>query len=300
MYAMISRPIKEGFRGVARHWAMSLSSAIAVTVTLIIISIVMILSWHLQLFTKDIESSLSISVLVDYDHESDADKQEIRKALEDIDGVKTVTYRSKEEEFEFYISEFDDDIKEAFEPFRDDNPMHEAFYIETDSGDQIETVAAAAKKIDGVWEVNYGGQTTVDLVMAMMGIRRFGGIFVIALSLLAIFLIQNTIKLTIYARQDEITIMRNVGATNGFIRAPFVWEGIITGILGSIIPIGLTVYLYFLLYQTSHGVLFTNMFKLAAPVPFIYYVSGILLVLGILVGLIGSWLSVTRYLRWKR
>ena len=297
---MISRPIKEGFRGVARHWAMSLSSAIAVTVTLIIISIVMILSWHLQLFTRDVESSLSISVLVDYDHESEADEKAIRSALEAIDGVKTITYKSKEEEFNFYIAEFDDDIKEAFEPFRDDNPMHEAFYIEAKSGDQIESIAREAKKVKGVSDVNYGGQTTVDLVQAMMGIRKFGAFFVVALSLLAIFLIQNTIKLTIYARQDEITIMRNVGATNGFIRAPFVWEGIITGILGALIPIGLTVYLYFLLYERSGGILLTNMFKLEAPIPFVYYVSGILLVLGILVGLIGSWLSVTRYLRWKR
>ena len=135
------------------------------------------------------------------------------------------------------------------------------------------------------------------MVAAMINIRRFGGIFVLALGVLAVFLIQNTIKLTIYARQDEIDIMRNVGATNGFIRAPFVWEGIITGILGAILPILLTIYGYQFAYNLVHGVMFSSMFKMIAPVPYIYYISAVLLGIGILVGLIGSWLSVTRYLR---
>lgn len=296
---MISRPIKEGFSGVGRHLAMSISSAIAVTITLIIISLFVIFSLNVQNFTKNIESSMEISVMVAYDSEDKEDT--IKQQIEAIDGVKTVTFSDKEQEFQYYIDSFEDEAtKEAFEPFRDDNPMHDAFYVEAESGDQITDIAKTIQNIDGVSEVNYGGQSTDSMVDTMSAIRKIGGFLVAGLTILAIFLIQNTIKLTISARKDEITIMRNVGATNSFIRSPFVIEGIIIGILGAIIPVGLTIWGYTFLYKQTGGFIVSNMFKLVKPNPFIYYVGGILLGLGIVVGLIGSILSVNRYLRWKR
>ncbi len=296
---MISRPIKEGFSGVGRHLAMSISSAIAVTITLIIISLFVIFSLNVQNFTKNIESSMEISVMVAYDSEDKEDT--IKQQIEAIDGVKTVTFSDKAQEFQYYIDSFEDEeTKEAFEPFRDDNPMHDAFYVEAESGDQITEIAKTIQNIEGVSEVNYGGQSTVSMVDTMSAIRKIGGFLVIGLTILAIFLIQNTIKLTISARKDEITIMRNVGATNSFIRSPFVIEGIIIGVLGAIIPVGLTIWGYTFLYQQTGGFIVSNMFKLVKPNPFIYYVGGILLGLGVVVGLIGSILSVNRYLRWKR
>lgn len=296
---MISRPIKEGFSGVGRHLAMSISSAIAVTITLIIISLFVIFSLNVQNFTKNIESSMEISVMVAYDSEDKEDT--IKQQIEAIDGVKTVTFSDKAQEFQYYIDSFEDEeTKEAFEPFRDDNPMHDAFYVEAESGDQITEIAKTIQNIDGVSEVNYGGQSTVSMVDTMSAIRKIGGFLVIGLTILAIFLIQNTIKLTISARKDEITIMRNVGATNSFIRSPFVIEGIIIGVLGAIIPVALTIWGYTFLYQQTGGFIVSNMFKLVKPNPFIYYVGGILLGLGVVVGLIGSILSVNRYLRWKR
>lgn len=296
---MISRPIKEGFSGVGRHLAMSISSAIAVTITLIIISLFVIFSLNVQNFTKNIESSMEISVMVAYDSEDKEDT--IKQQIEAIEGVKTVTFSDKAQEFQYYIDSFEDEeTKEAFEPFRDDNPMHDAFYVEAESGDQITEIAKTIQNIDGVSEVNYGGQSTVSMVDTMSAIRKIGGFLVIGLTILAIFLIQNTIKLTISARKDEITIMRNVGATNSFIRSPFVIEGIIIGVLGAIIPVALTIWGYTFLYQQTGGFIVSNMFKLVKPNPFIYYVGGILLGLGVVVGLIGSILSVNRYLRWKR
>ena len=280
---------------------MAISSAIAVTITLLIISLFIIFSYNVQNFTKNIESSMEISVMVDYNYEDSAKEDVIQKSIEAIDGVKKVTYSNKDQEFQYYIDSFDDEkTKEAFEPFKDDNPMHDAFYVEAASGDQITEIASEIQKIEGVAEVNYGGQSTVSMVDTMAMVRKIGGFLVIGLTLLAIFLIQNTIKLTISARKDEITIMRNVGATNSFIRSPFVIEGIIIGVLGSIIPIALTVWGYTTLYQQSGGILVSNMFKLVKPNPYIFYLAGILLGIGVVVGFVGSLLSVNRYLRWKR
>lgn len=300
---MISRPIKEGFSGVGRHWAMSISSAIAVTITLVIISIFLLLTWNVNHFTQNIESSLDIYASVDYDAEGN--EAALKKKIEAIDGVESVELSSKDQEFEAYLNSFTDEkTKEAFEPFRDDNPMHDAFYVTASDGSKITSIADTLEQMrkngEGIYQVNYGGQGTISLVNAMASVRQVGLVLVIGLMLLAIFLIQNTIKLTITARSTEIEIMRNVGASNGFIRSPFLIEGVITGILGSVIPIVLTIWGYLALYQNYGGVLISNMFHLVEPFPFVYYVSGILLLMGIVVGFIGSWLSVTRYLRWKR
>ena len=299
---MTSRPIKEGFRGVGRHWAMSISSAMAVTVTLMIVSLFLVFSYHLQRFTRNFESSMEIAVTIKYDYESTAQENKIQKEIEGIEGVKSVTFFTKEQELEFYLSRFEDErTKEAFKPFIGErNPMHDAFYVETDTGAQLNDVADKIRTIPGVDTVEYGGDSTLSVVSMMMTVRRFGLFFVVVLGLLAIFLIQNTIKLTIYARIDEIKIMRDVGASNSFIRSPFVWEGMITGVMGAIIPIVVTIYAYIRVYRATGGVIFADIFTMVKPIPFLYYLSAIIAGLGILVGLIGSYLSVTRYLREKR
>lgn len=301
MISRIFRPIRDGFKGVGRHASMSIQSASAVTLALIIISLFLMFSMTVQNFTKGIEESVSISVLVDYSKESAEDEDAISLAIKNISGVSTVTYSSKDEEFQYYLESFDDEkTRKAFEPFKDSNPMHDAFYVETTSGSNIEAIAEEISNIEGVYKVNYGGDSAVSLISALRTIRNGGWIIALALSLLAIFQIQNTIKLTIMARADEIAIMRNVGAKNSFVRSPFMVEGLIIGALGSIIPIAITYFGYIKLYEITGGHLISNMFSLIAPVPFIYQICGALLIIGMMVGLLGSFLSVTKYLRWKR
>ncbi|MCH4207472.1 MAG: permease-like cell division protein FtsX [Solobacterium sp.] len=301
MISRFFRPLREGFRGVFRHWAMSFSSAVAVTITLLIISLFMMFTMNMRQFTGQLESSVQISVLIDYNSEDVSKEDEIGLAIQNIDGVKSVTYSSKDDEFQYYLDSFSDEkTKEAFEPFKDDNPMHDAYYVEVTDGTQLESISQQIETIDGVYKVNYGGTSAVQLISALKTIRIVGAVLALALSLLTIFLIQNTIKLTILARADEIAIMRNVGAKNGFIRSPFVVEGAIIGALGAIIPIAATYYCYTYIYNWTGGYVISKMFTLISPFPFVWYVSAALLVLGMLVGLIGSFCSVTKYLRWKR
>ena len=301
MISRIFRPIRDGFKGVGRHASMSIQSASAVTLALIIISLFLMFSMTVQNFTKGIEESVSISVLVDYSKESAEDEDAISLAIKNISGVSTVTYSSKDEEFQYYLESFDDEkTRKAFEPFKDSNPMHDAFYVETTSGSNIEAIAEEISNIEGVYKVNYGGDSAVSLISALRTIRNGVWIIALALSLLAIFQIQNTIKLTIMARADEIAIMRNVGAKNSFVRSPFMVEGLIIGALGSIIPIAITYFGYNKLYEMTGGHLISNMFSLIVPDPFIYQICGALLIIGMMVGLLGSFLSVTKYLRWKR
>ena len=131
-------------------------------------------------------------------------------------------------------------------------------------------------------------------------LRNGGLVFVIALSLLAVFLISNTIKMTIYARSTEIGIMRNVGATNWYVRIPFIIEGMFIGILGAILPLILTYFGYGYLYDVMDGKFLSSMFVMEEVYPFVFDICLILLGCGILVGMIGSFMAVSKYLRWKR
>ncbi len=301
MFGKLFRPLKEGFKGVTRHSAMSISSALSVTITLIIISLFMVFSVNVKQFTKGLEQSVQIAVMIDYDYEAAEQEDAIGLAIKNIPGVKDVTYSSKEDEFQFYLDSFEDEkTKEAFKPFEDDNPMRDAFYVDVEDGSMLESISNSISSIEGVDAVNFGGSSAVMLMSAMRTVRTGGFIIAVALSILTIFLIQNTIKLTIYARADEIAIMRNVGAKNGFIRSPFVIEGMLIGALGSIIPILCTVYGYRYFYEATGGYVISKMFPLMPCDPFVKEVSLAVLLTGILVGLIGSYFSVTKYLRWRR
>jgi len=138
----------------------------------------------------------------------------------------------------------------------------------------------------------------VEQLISTFEIIRTGALIaVIALILVTAFLITNTIKITIMSRKREIEIMRLVGASNINIKLPFIFEGLILGALGSIIPIVLTTYGYTTLYDTFGGQLFSEFLQLIEPTPFIYYVSFVLIGIGMIVGMYGSYKAVRKYLK---
>ena len=120
---------------------------------------------------------------------------------------------------------------------------------------------------------------------------------ILGLIVVTIFLICNTIKLTIFSRRSEIEIMRLVGTSNSVVRLPFVIEGLFLGIIGSIIPIIVTVWGYIIAYDKLEGHLFSNVIKLIEPMPFVIYISIVLVVIGGFVGMLGSYRTVRRYLK---
>lgn len=145
--------------------------------------------------------------------------------------------------------------------------------------------------------VNYGGESTQDMVKTLQTIQTGGTIFIIGLAIVALFMIANTIKITITARQTEISIMRMVGASNWYIRIPFMLEGMLIGLFGAIIPIIVLVYGYGMIYDYAGGMLMSAMLALKEPMPFIRDFSLILAALGAGVGLIGSFVSIRRFLK---
>lgn len=300
MLRRFKRHLKEGFLGVIRHAALSLSSASAVMITLLLISVFLIITSNLQKITVNIENSIKISATIKKENETAVEIKRIKDEILKIEGVMDVEHHTKEEEYQYYLDTYLNDVKNLFSSYDDENPFLESLSVVIDDGDKIETIYKQISKIKGINEVDYGGLSSLKLVAVLNSIRIIGLTLVLALCILAIYLVYNTIKITIATRVDEIWIMRNVGAKNGYIHAPFLVEGVIIGFLGALIPILITIFGYSYLYIESNGYLVSELFTLIKPHPYVLYLSLVLLAIGLFVGFIGSYISVAKYLRLRR
>lgn len=309
-FKALPKHIKTAFLSIFRHLAMSLSASSAVTITLILFAAFLMVAGNVSLFTNNIENDLRIHIVLKEGVREKADINAVKKELQQIAGVKKVTYSSPKQELELMIKE----KGEEFSMFRgDENPLTPAFFVSVRDANKIEAITNYINKqaaienttegstvLSNVREAVYGGDSVTKMISMLNTVRTGGLIFVILLTFLAIFLISNSIKMTIYARNAEIAIMRNVGATNGYIKVPFMVEGMLIGFIGSIIPCLLTYFGYQYLYDSANGQIITGMFTLQPVIPFALQVCAALVLAGMLVGLIGSFFSTTKYLRWKR
>lgn len=288
---------KSAVQGLLRHSATAFSAISAVSVTLILMSLFMLLTGNISNFTHNIESDFKIHVSID-SLQDEAAIDELETQIKALSGVKSVQFSSKDEELR-KLKEENSTIFSMYEE-GEANPMRDVFIIETNTPEDIETVTTEVNAMEGIKKAEYGGDGVSVMINLFEAIRNGGFLFVAALSLLAIFLISNTIKMTIYARKTEIGIMRNVGASNWFIRTPFIFEGMLIGLIGSILPLALTYFGYSYLYDLLNGQFLSSMFIMRTLNPFVIQICLLLGGCGILVGMIGSFLAVSKYLRWRR
>ena len=293
----LGRHIREAFLGLFRHSANTIATIFTMLISLLLVSFFIIVVMNLAFLTKEVESSLTLSALADYEI-TDVKKNTIESSIRGIEGVSEVEYRTSEQEFDYYIDQ-NKDLKEFYESYRDDNPFHPTFLISVEDGELLANVKNRVSAIDGIESVHDGGDNTYKLVNILHDVRLSGLILVVGLFVLAVYLIYNTINLSIEGRKSEIRIMRIVGARNGFIRAPFIIEGIIHGIIGAFFSLLLSISAYLYIYSSSGGVVL-GVFTLLNPMPYMLLVAGIVLGVGVLSGVIGSFISVTKSLRHYR
>ncbi|RGC53317.1 permease-like cell division protein FtsX [Absiella sp. AM29-15] len=282
-------------KGLGRHFAMTLSSVSAVTVTLVLIALFILLAGNVNNFAVNVESSLKIRVSIDQ-IKTDKEIEAMQKTIKNMQGVKQIDFSSKEDELAMLI----DESGSVFKRYEDNNPMPNVFIVEVNQASDIPVITKKLNEMEGIEKAQYGGEQIDNMIEIFDTLRTGGAVFVLALSLLAVFLISNTIKMTIYTRNTEISIMRNVGATNGYIKTPFMFEGMLIGMIGAVIPILIVCVGYAVLYDSMHGAFLSSMFVLEKPFPFTMYISLMLLGCGAVVGILGSFFAVTKYLRWRR
>lgn len=296
IFRMLSRSIRDAFKSVFRNFSLSLASISCITITLIIVAVSIIASLNVENFAKEIESDLTIVVFLD----SDTTKDEVKDLIKEIKNttnVESVTFQGKEEVKDQMSKESDTFKSVMSEWSKEDNPLKDTFKIKVKDATEISHTAKTIKKMDKVSLVRYGEGMVDKLVKAFTSIEKVAYGVVIALIVVTVFLIINTIKLTIFSRKREISIMRLVGASNFSIKTPFIIEGMFLGLIGSIIPVLLTTFGYLAFYKHFDGYLFTKLIELIKPEPFIYTTSGIVVVIGIIVGMIGSASAVRKYLK---
>ncbi len=296
IFRMLSRSIRDAFKSVFRNFSLSLASISCITITLIIVVVSIIASLNVENFTKEIEGDLTIVVFLDTDATNE-DVEDITQKIKKLDNVDSYKFQGKEEVKKEMAkeSEIFDSVMSTWTA--DDNPLKDTFQIKVKDINQIGNTAKTLKKMPKVSIVRYGEGMVEKLVNAFSSIEKVAYGVVIALIIVTVFLIINTIKLTIFSRKREISIMRLVGASNFSIKTPFIIEGMILGLIGSIIPVLLATFGYLAFYNHFDGYLFTRLIELIKPEPFIYTTSLAIIIIGIIVGMIGSASAVRKYLK---
>ena len=296
LFRMLGRSIRDAVKSVVRNFSLSLASISCITITLIIVAVAIIASYNVQNFTEEIEKDMTIVAFLDNDASSE-DVNEIEKELKSISNVDTFTYQSKQEVKEKMQAE--SDVFDTVLSNWDDNesPLKDTFQIKVKDVEKLNNTAHKIERIEKVAVVRYGSGMVDKMIAAFNQVEKITYGIVIALVVVTVFLIINTIKLTISARRREISIMRLVGASNFTIKTPFIIEGMILGIFGSIIPVLITMYGYTAFYKHFDGYLYSQLIQMIKPEPFIYQVSLAVIVIGIIVGMIGSASAVRKYLK---
>ena len=296
LFRMLGRSIRDAFKSTVRNFSLSLASISCITITLIIVAISIIASFNVQNFTKEIEKDMTIVVFLDNDT-TNSERLNIEKKIKSINNVEQYTFQSKQEIKEDMQKESEVFNKVLSEWKDDESPLKDTFQVKVKDIEQIGKTAKEIQNFEKVSVVRYGEGMVDKMISAFSSVEKVTYGIVISLILVTVFLIINTIKLTISARKREISIMRLVGASNFTIKTPFIIEGMILGVFGSIIPIIISTYGYLAFYNHFDGYLFSQLIQLIEPEPFIYTISLIVLTIGIIVGMIGSASAVKKYLK---
>ena len=296
-FRIFSRSIRDSIKSVFRNFSLSLASISCITITLIVVAVSIVLSYSVEKFTKLIEKDVTIVAFID-NEKTDEDIKNIEKEILALDNItkSNVKFRDKMD-----ISNEMMDSSDVFKGImqdwtKEESPIQNTYQIKVDDIEHIGNTAKELEKIEGITSVKYGAGMVEQMVNIFDTVRKIC-IIIVALIVVTAFLIANTIKITIFSRKREIEIMRLVGASNTNIKIPFIMEGLFLGILGSILPVVVTILGYTKIYEHFNGRLFVSFITLEKPYPFVIYISGALVIIGMIVGMFGSWRAVRKYLK---
>lgn len=291
----ILRHIREGFRNVGRNGWMSFASMSSVAITLFILGVFLLLAMNVNHIAAVVEEQVEMRVILKAETEEDQ-AQSVREKLKAMPQVESVTFVTKEEGLEKFKDSFGEKAY-WFEGLDKENPLSDEFVVKTKDPRDTGVIAERVKSFPHVESVKYGEGTIEKLFSITTVIRNVGIAFIVALAFTAMFLIANTIKLTIVARRKEIEIMKLVGATNAFIRWPFFIEGLLMGGLGAIIPTLLLLVGYKYLIDFVKVDLNLYFIDLLPLDPLAWQVAGLLMGIGAFLGIWGSIVSIHRFLK---
>jgi cell division transport system permease protein len=294
----LGRHAKESAKSLGRNGWMSFASISAVTVALLLVGLFLTVMLNLNTIANQVEKNVEVHVFID--RTAKADQQAaLKKQIEQLDHIKSVKFVSKEEGMKAFIKSMGND-SDVFKSMQGkENPLPDSFVIKTTDPKQSIEVAKQIEPMKYVDEVRYGKGYVEKLFHVVDIARNVGIVLILGLLFTSVFLIANTIKLTIVARRKEIEIMKLCGATNAFVRWPYFIEGFLLGVFGAIVPFLLIAVGYRELYQWFIGQNYQNYLfvKLIPYDTMTLYLGGSLIVIGAVIGVWGSLQSVHKFLK---
>lgn len=289
------RHVKEGGKNIVRNGWMTFASVSAVTVTLLVVGAFLLLIMNLNHFANSLEEDVEVRVFVDLTA-TEVQQDALQDNLNQLPEIGSIEYIPKDEGLETFIDSLGEQ-GDYFEGLREENPLNDTFVVSAEDPQETENIAIEIEELEHVEGVEYGRDIFEQLFSATDFIRVIGIVLVLGLLFTAVFLIANTIKLTIIARRTEIQIMKLVGATNSFIRWPFFIEGLLLGTFGALIPVSVLGFGYHRFYETIGENTGLEFFDFLPTFPLVLQTAVLLLGIGAVVGVWGSIMSVRKFLR---
>ena len=291
---MLKYYINEGFRGFCINGLMSLASVIIITACLLLFSIYSLFSMNLHYISEQVKAHLEVQVYIDLDV-SDIRIKQIESEIKSIENVKNVTFFSKDEALEAFKIELGNDGDDVFSEFENENPLSDSYKVTMLDIELTAHTVTLLEKIADVSSVKNNINTVNGIIDLTKTMKSASFWMMLIFAIISLLIIYNTIKITVFARRKDINIMKFVGATNWFIRWPFIIEGIIIGLVGAIITIILISngynWLYSFLQTQLNGII--SLYNLDQIIlVLIVYISSY----GMLIGAIGSGVSVCKHL----
>ena len=285
--------IKETYKSIRRNGFMSFASISTVAVSLLVLGMFLMIFLNTNNLAQYLESQVQVSVYMQ-DSATDKELAAVKEKLTKMPGVVKVTQVSKQQALERFKKRLGDQ-EQLLNSLGKDNPFPNSFEVQVDNPDRIKVLTPQIGQLPKVETAKFG-QEVVEHLFQLTKILRLGGIvLVVFLAMATLFIISNTIRLTVFARRKEVIIMKYVGATDWFIRWPFLLEGMTLGFFGAVVAFVLINSIYASLLDRIHATL--AFLPLLPTSPLLLYVDLFLLVAGTGIGALGSYISLRKFLR---
>lgn len=284
--------VREVIISMIRNRWMTFASIGTVTVSLFVLGVFMMLVVNLTRMASELESQVQIAVYLN-DALTEEGRAEVEQMMRDMKSISKIEYIPREQAIK-RLEERLGDHKYILEALGDSNPLPNSYEVTVKKPEAVQSTAVAIADLYGVDEAKYGQDVASHLFDMTRLVRIFGFILMFLLAGATIFIISNTIRLTVFARRKEIAIMKYVGATDWFIRIPFILEGIALGFIGG----GLAAIALRSFYSVMAAKIYSTLtfFPLVPQYPFVNYLTAVIVVSGMIVGIIGSTISLKRFL----
>jgi len=283
---------REVILSMIRNRWMTFASIGTVAVSLFVLGVFLILVMNMNKMASSLESQVQISVYIN-DNLPEQGRKEIERMTRDMKSVTAIKYVPREEALKILRERLGEN-KKILDALGESNPLPNSFLVTVKSADDVKKTATLIADLYGVEEVKYGQDVAANLFELTHLIRFFGLILMGLLLFATVFIISNTIRLTVFARRKEIAIMKYVGATDWFIRWPFILEGVGLGTIGGgVSALALRSFYSAMIEKIYESLAF---FPMVEQYPFMNYLTIALIVAGILIGILGSTVSLKRFM----